>query len=404
MTAWPLKQIGEICDVNPKLPREHGIADDQSVTFVPMAAVDEVSGTIADRQIRRYAEVKKGYTHFMNDDVLFAKITPCMENGKAAIADNLIGDAGFGSTEFHVLRSKGEVLPVWLFYYVRQPSFRRQAKRNFTGTGGQQRVPTSFLAATKIPVPPISEQRRIVDLLSRAEGIVRLRREAEKKAAELIPALFLDMFGDPVMNQKGWPGASLEYVAQIISGATKGRRLDPAEAIELPYMRVANVKDGRLDLAEVKYIAVKRREIEKYSLMRGDLLMTEGGDPDKLGRAALWSGEIETCLHQNHIFKVRADRKKVLPEYLRELVGSHYGKAYFLRIAKKTTGIATINRTQLGGFPVLLPPLELQAEFVERFTSARSIQSQQSAAIAKARAAFDALLAKAFNQCAELSV
>jgi type I restriction enzyme S subunit len=248
-----------------------------------------------------------------------------------------------------------------------------------------------------LPLPPLSEQRRIVDLLSRAEGIVRLRREAEKKAAELIPALFLDMFGDPAMNPKGWPVENLDDVSRIISGATKGRRLNADESVELPYMRVANVKDGHLDLAEIKTIAVKRGEVEKYRLLPGDLLMTEGGDPDKLGRAALWSGEIETCLHQNHIFKVRADRTRLLPEYLRELVGSHYGKAYFLRIAKKTTGIATINRTQLGGLPVLLPRLERQAEFVEKFSAIRSIQSQQSAATAKAQTAFNALLARTFK-------
>lgn len=252
------------------------------------------------------------------------------------------------------------------------------------------------LASTNFPLPPLPEQRRIVDLLSRAEGIVRLRREAEKKAAELIPALFLDMFGDPATNPKGWPVAKLDSVAQIISGATKGRRFDPSEAIELPYMRVANVKDGHLDLTDIKTIAVKRGEVEKYRLLPGDLLMTEGGDPDKLGRGALWSGEIETCLHQNHIFKVRADRSRLLPEYLCELVGSRYGKAYFLRVAKKTTGIATINRTQLGGFPVAVPPLDQQQEFGEKLGAVRSIQSQQSAATTKAQASFEALLSEAF--------
>lgn len=105
-------------------------------------------------------------------------------------------------------------------------------------------------------------------------------------------------------------------------------------------MRVANVKDGYLDLGEVKTIAIKRTEVDKLLIQPGDLLMTEGGDPDKLGRAALWSGEIDHCVHQNHIFKVRSDRSRVLPSYLRALAGSTYGKAYFLSVAKKTTGIA----------------------------------------------------------------
>lgn len=248
-----------------------------------------------------------------------------------------------------------------------------------------------------IPVPPLDEQHRIIDLLSRAEGIVRLRREAQKKAAEIIPALFLDMFGDPATNPKGWPTAPLSAVAEVISGVAKGRKLSPEESIELPYMRVANVKDGHLDLNEVKRIAIKRTEVDRLLILPGDLLMTEGGDPDKLGRAALWRGEIEGCIHQNHIFKVRSDRDCLVPEYLRSLAGSGYGKAYFLSVAKKTTGIASINKTQLSAFPVVLPPLEAQAEFRDRIASLEAIASQQVAAISKAEEIFAALLAGVFS-------
>jgi type I restriction enzyme S subunit len=309
--------------------------------------------------------------------------------GKAAIADSRLAI----NQDIKALTPRGDILPEYLFWFLlsKGPDIERM------GTGATVKgITLNDIKAIQIPVPTPVEQRRIVDLLSRAEGIVRLRREAEKKAAELIPAMFIDIFGDPATNPKGWPVESLDSVARIISGATKGRRFDPSEAIELPYMRVANVKDGHLDLTDIKTIAVKRSEVEKYRLLPGDLLMTEGGDPDKLGRGALWSGEIETCLHQNHIFKVRADRSHLLPEYLCELVGSRYGKVYFLRVAKKTTGIATINRTQLGCFPVVVPPLNRQTEFVEKFGAVRSIQSQQSAATAKAQATFDALLARTF--------
>lgn len=395
MNKWPVKLLGELCTINPRLPKNHKISDNQGVSFVPMAAVDEVSGTIIERRVRPFIEVKKGFTYFQEDDVLFAKITPCMENGKAAIARNLIGGFGFGSTEFHVLRAGDKVLFDWVFYFVRQQNFRNEAKRNFTGTAGQQRVPTTFMGLAQVPVPPVYEQHRLVDILSRAEGIVRLRREAQKKAQELIPALFLDMFGDPATNPKGWPIMPLLEVAEIISGVTKGRRIDFKESISLPYVRVANVQDGHLNLAEIKYIEVKPNEIEKYRLELGDLLMTEGGDPDKLGRAALWNGEIEHCLHQNHVFKVRANRKLVFPEYLCALIGSEYGKRYFLQVAKRTTGIASINKTQLGSFPVLIPPLIQQIEFTNRVIQARSIQSQQSLALEKAEATFQSLLHRA---------
>ena len=169
------------------------------------------------------------------------------------------------------------------------------------------------------------------------------------------------------------------------------------EGIELPYMRVANVKDGYLDLGEVKTIAIKRTEVDKLLIQPGDLLMTEGGDPDKLGRAALWSGEIDHCVHQNHIFKVRSDRSRVLPSYLRALAGSTYGKAYFLSVAKKTTGIASINKTQLSAFPVVLPPMTEQEVFADRAAAVDSITLQQSEALKKAEASFQALLARAFG-------
>ncbi|MHB1125313.1 MAG: restriction endonuclease subunit S [Ramlibacter sp.] len=148
------------------------------------------------------------------------------------------------------------------------------------------------------------------------------------------------------------------------------------------------------DLAEVKTIEIKRSEVEKLLIRPGDLLMTEGGDADKPGRAALWSGEIEACDHQNHVFKVRSDRAHLLPAYLRTLAGSAYGKACFLSVAKKTTGIASINKTQLSAFPVPLPSLALQQAFERRVQRAASIVNQQAEALKKAMATFDAILSQ----------
>ena len=106
-----MARLGDVCQINPRLPRDHGLSDESEVSFVPMAAVDEVSGSIVSAAIRPFGEVKKGYTSFSDGDVLFAKITPCMENGKAALAAGLVSGRGFGSTEFHVLRAGPAVLP-----------------------------------------------------------------------------------------------------------------------------------------------------------------------------------------------------------------------------------------------------------------------------------------------------
>ncbi len=162
---WEEKELGEICELNPKKSEIKDKTDDFSVSFVPMSAVDEYSQAIVSLQERSLGEVRKGYTYFRNGDVLFAKITPCMENGKVAIAKNLKNGIGFGTTEFHVIRTSKEVLPEWIHYIIGQPSFREIAKTRMTGSAGQKRVPIQFLEKFKIPLPPIAEQKKIVEYL-----------------------------------------------------------------------------------------------------------------------------------------------------------------------------------------------------------------------------------------------
>ncbi len=214
------------------------------------------------------------------------------------------------------------------------------------------------------PLPPLDEQRRIVDVLNRAASIERLRAQATNHLRDLIPALFIKMFGGIDEIAARFEVSPLKEIANIGSGITKGRKIPEEQQTSVPYLRVANVQDGYLDLSEIKEIVIRKGEEEKYAVQRGDLLMTEGGDPDKLGRGAIWEGQLPYCAHQNHVFRVRPDTEQVLSYYLRGVVGSEYGKAYFLRVAKQTTGIASINKTQLGNFPVPVPPMELQEKFV----------------------------------------
>jgi len=254
------------------------------------------------------------------------------------------------------------------------------------------------LGKIEFPLPALVEQHRIVDILSRAEGIVRLRREAETKAADLIPALFLDMFGDPATNSKGWPEHRLGDIAEVVSGVTKGRKFGDKKTVVVPYLRVANVQEGHIDLTELKTIEVLPRDVAQLTLQRGDVVMTEGGDFDKLGRGALWEQDISDCIHQNHIFRVRLNQSLALPEFFVTYLLSGKTREYFLRCAKRTTNLASINMTQLRGLPVVLPSMDVQHDFIEHFSAMRSIQSQQSAATVKAQGIFDALLAQVFHR------
>jgi type I restriction enzyme S subunit len=157
----------------------------------------------------------------------------------------------------------------------------------------------------------------------------------------------------------GWRITLLGQVADVRKGVALGKTKlkDP---VRLPYLRVANVQAGRLDLREVKTIEIERHQIERFALQPGDVLMTEGGDFDKLGRGDLWQGAITPCLHQNHVFAVRTDPAHILPGYLNALAGSAHGKRYFLSCAKRSTNLASISATQLKQFPVMLPPLAEQ--------------------------------------------
>lgn len=199
MSKWPLRKLGddEICILNPKKAEVAGLANDTPVSFVPMARVDEISGTMNVSESKNLGDVRKGYTYFAEGDVVFAKITPCMENGKSAIARNLINGVGFGTTEFHVLRPRNLVTSEWLRLFVRDKNFREQAKKNMHGAAGQQRVPVDFLRDSQIPVPPIHEQHRIVqrieDLTRRMEEVRKLSAQREEELDIFLHALYVRM-------------------------------------------------------------------------------------------------------------------------------------------------------------------------------------------------------------------
>jgi len=173
-SAWDLQPIDEICVVNPSQSEISGIKDATRVTFMPMESVSENAEGIRQYLEKEYGAIKKGYTYFKNMDILFAKITPCMENGKTAVAVNLKNGIGFGSTEFHILRpnTKG-LLPEFVFYWVSREVFRNLAKTYFTGTAGQQRVQKWFFSYVSIPIPPIEEQKIIVNLLSQVDSKIQ---------------------------------------------------------------------------------------------------------------------------------------------------------------------------------------------------------------------------------------
>ncbi len=162
----------------------------------------------------------------------------------------------------------------------------------------------------------------------------------------------------------GWRKTLLENVAEVQTGIAKGKGVS-GETVTIPYLRVANVQDGYVDLSVIKEITVKPHEVDRYLLRAGDVLFTEGGDFDKLGRGTVWSGEIQPCLHQNHVFAVRPNLEQLLPEFLAFQAASTYGRRYFQLSSKQSTNLASINSTQLKQFPVMIPTLSEQRKIAE---------------------------------------
>lgn len=209
--GWRWARLDEISTINPQKPSNFTRDPDALTTFVPMAAVDAELGQITEAEYKPFAEVERGYTYFAEGDILFAKITPCMQNKKSAIARGLIDGVGFGTTEFHVIRPGNGVLAEWIYYQVRESRFLALAEANFTGAVGQQRVPASFLAQFTIPLPPVEEQRTIVRQLERdMNEVERLRAEAlrQYEAVEALPAAYLRETFETLEAQE-WPQVRL---------------------------------------------------------------------------------------------------------------------------------------------------------------------------------------------------
>lgn len=254
-----------------------------------------------------------------------------------------------------------ELLPEYTYYMFLGKDWDSGTNKAVMG----KTLNKATLSAIRIKVHDISKQREIVRVLSKVDELIVARQQQLAKLDELVKARFVEMFGDMLLNPMAWPEVALETLADIVSGITKGRKVKKQTLLEVPYMAVSNVKDGYIDWTTVKTILATEQEIEQYRLFPDDVLMTEGGDPDKVGRGAIIKEPLENCIHQNHIFRVRLDKEKILPAFFAEYLQHQKSKRYFLGCAKQTTGIASINMRQLKALPVLLPPLDLQGQFDE---------------------------------------
>ena len=240
------------------------------------------------------------------------------------------------------------------------------------------------MANTPIPVPPTDHQLAIATYLGaetkRIDGLIEEKKRLQDSLIELKVRRITEILtGEVDATQPtgdiwlpkipvGWELKRLKHLGQVRSGLAKGKKHESGVmTVELPYMRVANVQDGYIDLSDVTMIEVAESEVERYTLRMGDVLMNEGGDYDKLGRGAMWEGRVKQCLHQNHVFAVRLDDVKWAP-WVAAVTRTSYAKFYFMNNSKQSTNLASINQTNVKEFPVVIPPVSQRDELLRILT------------------------------------
>ena len=320
-----------------------------------------------------------GYTHTANTKPKCLIIGRKGSSGKVIYSD----EAGFAiDTTFFIDRRHTTSHTKWLYYLLN--ALDLESLSGDVGVPGLNRT-TAYQQIC--PLPPLDEQAAIVRYLDDADQRIRAYVSAkerlialleEERQAVIHQAVTRGLDPDVRLKPSGvewlgdvpenWEMRRLKQVSTIQGGITLGKDYGDAELIECPYLRVANVQSGHLDLSEITTVQVPLAEVKKTTLEIGDVLMTEGGDIDKLGRGCMWQGEIPGCLHQNHVFAVRPNPTDLNPAFLVALMGTVQGRNYFHATAKQTTNLAATNRTTLGEFPMCLPSIREQQAIVDHIT------------------------------------
>ena len=344
---YPLEKLGDCCVLNPRRP-SISLSDTDMVSFVPMPCVSE-NGYLQDVADEEYGKVKKGFTYFENKDVLFAKITPCMENGKGAIAQELTNGIGMGSTEFHVLRPiEGKSNSYWLLALTRMPIFREQASKNMSGTGGQKRVGASFLDNFMVGLPPVEEQNRFE----------RIYRQADKSGFDGRKSQFIEMFGTV---------KSTKPLTDFIDVSFPGEwGQEDKDGSGVKVIRTTNfTNNGKLDLSDVVTRGIDYAKVEKKKLSKGDIILERSGgtNDNPVGRVVYFE-EDGVYLFNNFTQLLRC-KEGVNSLFLFYSLFNYYqmNKNVIRSMSNKTTGIQNLKMDRYWQIPIADVSIERQKEF-----------------------------------------
>lgn len=401
--GWVSSTIGQAFEINPRHPSDTD--RHQSVSFVPMSSVDEATGKIASSSDRTLSDVWSGYTHFSDGDVIFAKITPCMENGKAAVVSGMTNSLACGSTEFYVLRSKGAANPEYLWRYLRQTSFRDEARKHMSGAVGQQRVPKRYLEGHSLPLPPIAEQRRIVSKVATlANSIGNARRElaevpllAKKLRDQALADAYTAAAGESELRPISY------FLSKLDQGwSPKCENFPSTSSDQWAVLKTTAVQPFRYLEHENKLLPqtlCPRRELE---VAAGDILITRAGPRVRVGISCLVEGTRPKLILADKMYRLRAHPDRAVPKFL---VMALNAPQLLKRIEPMKTGISDsgLNLTQEKFLSLPVPSVDIarQTELAARIQSVFDRAQRLEAEAARAGVLLDrleaAILSKAFR-------
>lgn len=378
-------KLKEICEINPKT-RE--IDDDTEVSFVPMSSVSE-DGKIDTSDIRSYQDVKKGYTVFQEGDVLFAKITPCMENGKGAIAYGLMNGKGCGSSEFHVLRPNKDVATAeWIYYLTAWEWFRNEAEKHMTGSAGQKRVPKAYLENYVVNVPSLEEQKKQTKVLVQLQQIIDDRKKELICLDDLIKARFVELFESSELSDETTIEAVTEQVKVGFVGTCEKYYTDESG---VPMLRTGNITEKGIDLKDLKYVTREFHEKNKKSQIHtGDLLIARHGSN---GQANVYSGPEAQCLNAVVIVPNQSIASSI---FLAGLLNAPMVKEQIERTLVGSTQ-RVVNTKSIANLKVRVPSTVVQRQYEEFVKQTDKSKVAVQKALEETQILFDSLMQDYFG-------
>jgi type I restriction enzyme S subunit len=362
--GWGTAPLETICDINPATDIS-ALSSETAITFVPMAAVGALTNTVDTSTTRPLRDITTGFTRFQSGDVIFAKITPCMENGKIALVPELPHGIGIGSTEFHVVRPKPGIDAAFVCHYLMQESFRATARRSMSGAVGQQRVPAAFLREALIPVAPTAEQTRIVTAVNALFDEVEAGEAALARAREGLTqfrASLLHAACTGALSSDGGEGWQTKPLAELISEGPKNGYSPKAGDNDngTLSLKLTATTSGRLNLAPhaVKRLSETVPRGSPLYLRSGDLLFQRGNTPEYVGIAAIYDGPPETYVYPDLMIRVRTP-DPALTGWIWRVANAPAGRRHMRNAASGTAGsMPKITGDAVRSLPIPLPPHE----------------------------------------------